>query len=278
MILRDAVLSETRVRLRAAWSQPEAPHVPEPEVPFAVDTEVSLLEKAALTSGMPPVVPAPDLMPTLCATPVAAVEPEPLSLSTVLDWLGSCDATQRQAIAATLADDIDALREAARTEGHSAGHADGLAKAAEDATASLSILADVVESAESAFARESLLLAEQCAEVVVTAFCKIAGPSLVTPDGVVQTILEVLKRVKEEREVVIRVAANDIAVLREAQPRIARALGGRSFSLVEDDRVVTGGCIVESRLGSLDGRLELQLRALGETIRAAKAAAVREGQ
>jgi len=36
--------------------------------------------------------------------------------------------------------------------------------------------------------------------------------------------------------------------------------------------VNVGGCLVESDLGTLDGRLEVQLRELFETIRAVKAA------
>jgi flagellar assembly protein FliH len=87
------------------------------------------------------------------------------------------------------------------------------------------------------------------------------------------TVLEVLKRVKDERELLIRVSEHDLPFLREAEQDIERACAGRQFTLVADSRVTAGGCIVESSLGSLDARFDVQLRALADTLRAAKSAA-----
>jgi flagellar biosynthesis/type III secretory pathway protein FliH len=53
-------------------------------------------------------------------------------------------------------------------------------------------------------------------------------------------------------------------------------LQGRKFEIVADSRVELGGCIVETNTGSLDGRFEVQLRELYETLRLAKLSA-REG-
>jgi flagellar biosynthesis/type III secretory pathway protein FliH len=51
-----------------------------------------------------------------------------------------------------------------------------------------------------------------------------------------------------------------------------RVLGRRKFALVPDTRVTAGGCIVETSAGSLDGRFEVQLHEMCETLRSAKAA------
>jgi flagellar biosynthesis/type III secretory pathway protein FliH len=67
----------------------------------------------------------------------------------------------------------------------------------------------------------------------------------------------------------------DLPLLRTAEPGIAASLPGRNFTLVADARVEAGGCIVESKLGSLDGRLEVQLAGLVATLRAAKDPGVR---
>jgi flagellar assembly protein FliH len=77
--------------------------------------------------------------------------------------------------------------------------------------------------------------------------------------------------VKEGRELSIRVHPDDLPVLQQEQDRIAAALSGRSFSIVPDARVQVGGCIAESSLGSLDGRLEVQLREIFATLRSVSA-------
>jgi flagellar biosynthesis/type III secretory pathway protein FliH len=92
---------------------------------------------------------------------------------------------------------------------------------------------------------------------------------------VVAVVAEVLKRVREERELRIHVNPQDLPLLRTAEPGIAASLPGRNFTLVADARVEAGGCIVESKLGSLDGRLEVQLAGLVATLRAAKDPGVR---
>ena len=88
-------------------------------------------------------------------------------------------------------------------------------------------------------------------------------------------VAEVLKRVREERELHIHVNPKDLPLLKTAEAGIAASLPGRQFTLVADGRVETGGCIVESTLGSLDGRLEVQLAGLLDTLRAAREPGVR---
>jgi flagellar biosynthesis/type III secretory pathway protein FliH len=76
--------------------------------------------------------------------------------------------------------------------------------------------------------------------------------------------------VREERELRILVNPAVVPVLRTAVAGIAANLPGRRFSFVADARVDTGGCIVESALGCLDGRLEVQLAELCASLRSAK--------
>jgi flagellar biosynthesis/type III secretory pathway protein FliH len=97
---------------------------------------------------------------------------------------------------------------------------------------------------------------------------------LPTREAATSAVLEVLRKVREGRELIVRVCPDDLALLEEQRSLLAASLGGRKFSLVADTRVEVGGCIVESQLGSLDGRLEVQLRGLYDTLRAAKSAVV----
>ncbi len=125
-------------------------------------------------------------------------------------------------------------------------------------------------AAETAFASELTQLNAACAEVVAEVFFKLAGTALTTREAIVGAVTEVLKRVREERELRIHVNPGDLPVLRTAEAALEASLPGRRFTLIADGRVETGGCIVESALGSLDGRLEVQLAELCATLRAAK--------
>jgi flagellar assembly protein FliH len=86
--------------------------------------------------------------------------------------------------------------------------------------------------------------------------------------------MEVLGRVKEGRDLVVRVSPTDLPLLQPEEKRLRAAVPGRALTMVADARIELGGCIVESSLGTLDGRMDVQLRELYATLRAARAAQV----
>jgi flagellar assembly protein FliH len=239
MILRDVIVTdEPRPLVR------EIPRVSRPQEVAQVD------------------VPAHD---------VAHVIEPVLDVGTVVDWLDSQDLDTRHACAAVLVEELESLRDQAKSEGLRAGKAEAVEAAGKELDARLAVLKSVVTEAEIRLKQESDALAASCSEIVAEALTKIAGPLLGTREAAVGAVEQVLKRVKEARELTIRVNAADVPVLAEAEEALAPALAGRKFNLVADSRVDVGGCIVESRLGSLDGRFEAQLRELFEALRAAKA-------
>jgi flagellar biosynthesis/type III secretory pathway protein FliH len=179
----------------------------------------------------------------------------------------------RAELATALADDIEALRSAARTQGFDSGRAEGLAQAAEQSRRATAALEELVQQAEIAFDDEAARLAAQCADIVCAAFAKIAGAKLATREAALGAVLEVLKRVRDERALVIRVNPADLSSLRACEEDIGHACAGREYALIADPRIDAGGCIVESSLGGLDGRFDVQLRGVCETLRAAKSAA-----
>jgi flagellar assembly protein FliH len=200
-------------------------------------------------------------------------EPPALSSDHVASWLVNQDGATRTALAAVLTDDLAAVRDAAHDEGYARGHAEAMKEARDKVQNALDALGTLSTSAEAAFASELAQLGEACADVVAEAFFKLAGAALVTREAIVGTVTEVLKRVREERELRIHVNPGDLPVLRSAEAGIAASIPGRRFTLIADGRVAAGGCIVESALGSLDGRLEVQLGELVATLRAAKTGA-----
>jgi flagellar assembly protein FliH len=197
-------------------------------------------------------------------------EAPPLSSDRVASWLVTQDGATRTALAAMLSDELAAVRDAAHEEGYERGHKEAMKEAREKVGNAIATLESLNEAAEEAFASESAQLGEQCADLVAEVFFKLAGTALVTRDAIVGVVGEVVKRVREERELRIHVNPLDLPVLRTAEAGIAAKLPGRQFTLVADGRVESGGCIVESALGSLDGRLEVQLAELCATLRDAK--------
>jgi len=203
---------------------------------------------------------------------VRPIEPAPLSSERVASWLVTQDGATRTALAAMLSDELAALREAAHAEGYEKGHVEAMTEARDKVRGALAAFGELHVAAEKAFAAELVQLGAATADIVAEVFFKLAGAALVQREAIVGTVTEVLKRVRDERELRIHVNPQDLPLLRSAEAGIAANLPGRNFRLLPDARVDTGGCIVESSLGSLDGRLEVQLTELCATLRAAKRA------
>jgi flagellar biosynthesis/type III secretory pathway protein FliH len=306
MIVRGSVLSEKRVTLESALAERPAVAPIRAVSSFAPD-ELVAREPAGATmpaalAAVPPsglamqlatVSGAPALATPLAsvsgaptpATPLASVSgmsavpatpavapPPPISFDAVAKWLATQDPATRTRLAGLLTDDIGQIRSAAREEGWQAGHDAGLAEAAAESERLLALLAEITAVAQAALAEDSAKLADQCAEIVAAALARIAGAKLVTQKAALGVVNEILKRVTDEHELIVRVSAADLPGLQEQKEKLGAAVAGRALTLVADPRVQLGGAMVESKLGSLDGRLEVQLRGLFDTLQAAKSA------
>jgi flagellar assembly protein FliH len=264
MILRDATVSELRRTLSSGRLEPAA-------MPHVSDTREAALARHPESRDATPEESVAQLVLGDAAPAVAPTWHEPrLTFEQVVAWLAVQDGEMRTACASLLADELTQVHEAAKAEGHSLGRREGRKQAEQELEQSLATLQQVTTEAEQAFAREQDKLAEGCVEVIAEAFTKLAGTILATPAAIHAVVGEVLARVREGRELTVRVSAQDLALLEAHEPALRASLAGRSVTFAADPRIDVGGCIVESTLGSLDGRLEVQLRALYETLKAAK--------
>ncbi len=250
MIMRDVVLS----------SEPRALRPPSTASGTNPHPSVSTVAQPPKT---PQSVPTPQSLPP--------PSKPALTLDAVNSWLATQSVETRAAVAHGLATDLSALREQARAQGLETGRTQGLQEFSQRTESCLAALTRINTAAEEAFAQEAAQLSEACADIVAAAFVKLAGEHLPGREAILGAVTEVLKRVKDPREVTIRVSQQDLPLLREGEPLIQQVLGARHVTLSADPRVSVGGCLVESSLGTLDGRLEVQIRELFETIRAAKA-------
>lgn len=198
--------------------------------------------------------------------------PAPLTFEQVAAWLAVQDGDTRTACASLLSEELTLVHEKARQSGFEAGEKRAQAEAEQELRTTIAKLSAVVAAAEKAFEQERAGLTESCADVVAEVLAKIAGLVLASREAIVGTVTTVLSRMKDDRAATIRVHADDLPVLQQHEKTLAQLLGPRKFTLVADARVTVGGCIVETSQGSLDGRLEVQLREMCETLRSAKAA------
>jgi flagellar assembly protein FliH len=200
-----------------------------------------------------------------------------LTLEQVLAWLEFRDERTRARLAACLAGDIEQLRLAAAREGHAVGEARGLKDAQAQTATALGLIRRAAQEAEVSLRKEAAQLADSCADIVIEVLTRMAGDALARREAVLPLARELLKRVAGEREVVVKVSAQDLPLLAAGEEALRAAFGGRKLALAADPRIDLGGCVLETRLGSLDGRLETQLRAVFEAIHAARSAREERG-
>ena len=243
MIIKDAPVSARRV----AWRSPRSP------VALAI-------------------MPAPDSKSS------QETNDARMSVDEVATWLATQGEATRAAVAHELArelarelePELENVRRWAYEAGLGEGRVQGLRQAQEQERQQLEVVAALSTECEQHFKVELERLQNFGITLVEEVVRKIAGPLLGSREAIVGAVTQVLARLPQERELCVGVSAEDLPVLESRREQLARALGERALRFRADDRVRMGGCIVESRMGVLDGRVELQLAEFCKLIRAEK--------
>ena len=178
-------------------------------------------------------------------------------------------AEQDRLLRESIAAERQRVLERAREQGHQAGVEQGRA----EYEAQLQALGQLVGSMRDALADGIAGTEDVIVEIAFEAIGKILGESLARRDGVQAVVREVISGVREREHLVVRVSPRDHELLaREGfKPKNGDA---QAIELLADDRVELGGCLIETAGGTLDGRLETQLKRLRDTlVGAARAAA-----
>lgn len=85
---------------------------------------------------------------------------------------------------------------------------------------------------------------------------------------VVENVRQALSKVKGETEITIKVNTRDMDLTtRHKKEFIAAVESLKQVRIEEDSRIDTGGCIIETSLGSIDARIQRQLGIIEERIR-----------
>lgn len=98
---------------------------------------------------------------------------------------------------------------------------------------------------------------------------RILGRELsLNPDAVNDIVGSALRQAGAPRDIVLRVHPDDLKALERGRPRLLeRAQRAQTLQFRADPSVGRGGCIVESELGTVDARLNVQLEAIERALR-----------
>lgn len=166
-------------------------------------------------------------------------------------------ASARQA----LADEAEEIRAQAESRGHAAGLERGERAAGEAVSAQVERVGALVQALTQA--RRALLEENQdmLVEIVFAATCRMLGRHAATRAGIESMVLALIENERELDKLTVRLHPQDALRLGETgaalDPRVA---------IEADASVELGGCLVDSGRGTLDARLDRQLRHLREAL------------
>ena len=96
---------------------------------------------------------------------------------------------------------------------------------------------------------------------------KLLGEQLsIAPERVARIVSQLLETAGPCRRAVIRVNPEDIVHVEPRMSELREGSGIEQLALAADPSISRGGCVLESPLGEVDGRLETQLQTIGELI------------
>ena len=151
-------------------------------------------------------------------------------------------------------------------EGYEAGFNQGQAEYEER----ISSLESVIAAANGALEQGIEGAEDAAVEIVFEAVCKILGAALADRDGVASVVRRVIDLAKDREKLVIRVSPSDFNLLKDEKTGLMRDVTLANGALMPDERVVLGGCLLETTGGNLDGRLEIQLDQFREALLSAR--------
>lgn len=157
---------------------------------------------------------------------------------------------------------LEDCKSKARESGYQDGFRQGAAKAAEEQAAATEALKELINTVSDQ--RHELVQAGEDAAVEIgfAAAAKMFGKINVDHHLLTAMVKEAMRKVNERDGLVVCLSAEDCRRMLRIK---AQSTNGDQWSKIEfvtDEQVGLGGCIIRTRAGSLEARLEYQLKAL----------------
>jgi len=168
--------------------------------------------------------------------------------------------SEAQKIIERAAAEAERIRAEARAEGRQAGHEEAAARI-EEAFSTLNEAVKerkkIIRDSEGEILRLSLKIAEQIIRSEVS----------LHRDVSLNIVSEAIGRVSDREQIIVRANREDAEYLKRYKDRLTGMLDGvKSFSIIEDNNVEPGGCVIETNLGFIDARISTKLKAIEEAL------------
>lgn len=158
--------------------------------------------------------------------------------------------------------------QALRDDGYLRGYNEGRKAAEEDVLQEIAALAAVVGGVEEARERHFADLEPRVVRLALAIAEKILHRQVALDPGiVVDVVRDGLRRLAGAESVTVRLAPEDVDLVKEHGPDLAAGFGDQSrIRVVADPAMPRGGCMIESEAGEVDARLETQLDEVGQRL------------
>lgn len=166
--------------------------------------------------------------------------------------------------------ELGTIKTQAMALAHEEGLRQGLLAGESEYAECLSTLRSLIASAQAAHVRSIEKVADDAAEVVLVAVGKILGEGFLKPEMALAVVRQAIRHCQAREGLQVRVAPEQFAFIEERRQEWLGGIGAADVTLVADEQIQCGGCVIQSASGAVDARLETQLRRLCDTLRTAR--------
>ncbi|TCS37723.1 flagellar biosynthesis/type III secretory pathway protein FliH [Paucimonas lemoignei] len=157
--------------------------------------------------------------------------------------------------------------EKAKLEGYQAGLETAKVSSQKELNQALGQLKELFQSLKNLDEALFQEMEDSAAEVVFEAVTKIIGQAAIDKKIAYAVTRQAIEQVKGRERLIVRVSSKDYELVKETlTDPDTDGLFIKSVSVVADNLVQLGGCLIETEAGNLDARLEIQLQRLKETL------------
>ena len=167
-------------------------------------------------------------------------------------------------------EELEQQKEKARHAGYQAGFDQACRKVTEEQAESCEALKTLLKSLSDEQAKLIEMAEDAAVEIGFAATAKILGRMSIERGLVEASVKEAINKVSDREGLVVYLAPSDFQTMEALKAQSANGHFWSRIEFEEDDQVGIGGCILRSRLGCLDARLEYQIDELKKILIAAR--------
>jgi flagellar assembly protein FliH len=199
--------------------------------------------------------------------------PEPVDLERLISERDAAlaNAAAFEAQLSKMREELEQQKEKARHAGYQAGFDQACRKVAAEIAESSEALKALLASLSDEQVKLIQMAEDAAVEIGFAAAAKILGRMSIEKGLVQAAVKEAINKVSDREGLVVYLAPQDFQTMEALKARSANGHFWSRIEFKEDDQVGIGGCILRSRLGCLDARLEYQIDELKKILIAARA-------